>query len=141
MTAEKLLSRLEGVIQRGEGRWSARCPAHNDKSPSLSIADAGGKVLLHCFTGCAAEDVLEAVGLSWRDLYPDRWTASYRAATANQGSKAYRRLARDADPLEIERMVLKIAAAQLEHGEVLTIEDKARVEVARQRLKAARSAA
>jgi hypothetical protein len=46
----------------------ARCPAHDDRDPSLSVALKGGRVLVHCFAGCAPEAVLEAVGLTWRDL-------------------------------------------------------------------------
>jgi len=46
MNAEKLISRLEGVIARGPGKWYARCPAHEDRSPSLSVADTGEKILV-----------------------------------------------------------------------------------------------
>jgi hypothetical protein len=47
----------------------ARCPAHDDRNPSLSVSVKEGKLLLHCFAGCPAEAVLNAVGLSWRDLW------------------------------------------------------------------------
>ena len=61
---ELLLSRLEHVRANRNGTWVARCPAHDDRSPSLSIATGDdGKVLLHCFAGCGAVDVVEAVGL------------------------------------------------------------------------------
>ena len=73
MTASTLLGRLEGVRSRGPGRWSARCPSHKDRSPSLSIAEAeDGRVLLHCFAGCGADDVLGAIGLSFSDVMPER---------------------------------------------------------------------
>ena len=39
MSADVLLSILEGVKRTGPGRWMARCPAHGDKSPSLSIRE------------------------------------------------------------------------------------------------------
>ncbi|BBL92754.1 hypothetical protein TthHC11_02880 [Thermus thermophilus] len=56
----------------GPGRWVGHCPAHEDRDPSLSIAlTPEGKVLLHCFAGCPVEAVLEALGVSWRDLFPD----------------------------------------------------------------------
>ena len=69
--AETLLSRLETV--RGKfPKWQAKCPAHSDRSPSLSImAKDDGRVLVHCFAGCAGSDVMAAVGLSLSDLYPD----------------------------------------------------------------------
>lgn len=50
----------------------ARCPGHEDRSPSLSIRELDdGALLLHCFAGCQASDVLAAVGLEFRDLYPN----------------------------------------------------------------------
>jgi len=68
--AGRLLSHLESVKQVGAGRWVARCPSHDDKTPSLSIRETGdGRVLLHCFAGCAATEVLSAVGLSLADLF------------------------------------------------------------------------
>jgi len=73
MSASTLLGRLEGVRSRGPGKWSARCPSHKDRSPSLSIAEAeDGRVLIHCFAGCGADDVLGAIGLSFADVMPER---------------------------------------------------------------------
>jgi len=68
---EALLSKLEGVRESRPGKWRARCPAHDSKSLSLSVAEAdSGSVLLHCFAGCGAADVLASVGLQLSDLYP-----------------------------------------------------------------------
>ena len=73
MTADLLLSRLDRVRQTGPDRWSAPCPAHPDKTPSLRIRELpDGRVLLHCFTGCSVESVLAALGLEFADLYPPR---------------------------------------------------------------------
>ncbi len=66
---EVLLGRLEGVRRAGPSSWVARCPAHDDRDPSLSVSVKEGRVLLYCFAGCPAEAVLNAVGLSWRDLW------------------------------------------------------------------------
>jgi hypothetical protein len=67
-----LLDRLQGVRDAGPGRWTSRCPAHPDKSPSLSIRElADGTVLLHCFAGCGAAAVLEAVGLQFGALFAE----------------------------------------------------------------------
>ena len=65
----RLLDRLSGVRPTRTGRWIARCPAHEDHSPSLSIRDVGDRVLVHCFSGCPVGDVLSAVGLTLADLY------------------------------------------------------------------------
>ncbi len=73
MTAEVLLSRLEKVKQTGKDRWIACCPAHADKHPSLNVRELpDGKVLIKCFTGCGAADVVAAVGLELSDLFPPR---------------------------------------------------------------------
>jgi hypothetical protein len=69
--AAKLLDRLERVKQTAPGRWLARCPAHEDKSPSLSIRELDdGRVLINCFGGCGAVDVLDSLGLEWGALFP-----------------------------------------------------------------------
>jgi hypothetical protein len=68
--ATKLLDRLEKVRQTGPGRWVARCPRHQDRSPSLSIRELeDGRILIHDFGGCEVSDVLAALGLSMADLY------------------------------------------------------------------------
>jgi putative DNA primase/helicase len=63
-----LLGRLEGVRPAGPRSWVARCPAHDDRDPSLSVSVKEGRILIYCFAGCAPEAVLQAVGLTWRDL-------------------------------------------------------------------------
>lgn len=73
MAVNELLSRLSGVKKTGPGTWIAKCPAHTDRSPSLSIRDADdGRVLLHCFAECSTSDVLAAVGLRFTDIMPER---------------------------------------------------------------------
>lgn len=66
----RVLALLEGV-RPGGGGWSARCPAHDDKNPSLSVAEGDdGRVLLHCHAGCDAEAICAAIGLNLGGLYP-----------------------------------------------------------------------
>jgi hypothetical protein len=73
MNAAALLDRLERVRQTGPNRWMSACPAHTDKSPSLSIRETDdGRILLHDFAGCDVHSVLAALGLSLSDLFPDR---------------------------------------------------------------------
>lgn len=69
MTAEALAEHLH-ARSTGPGRWQGRCPAHEDRSPSLSIAGGrDGRVLLICRAGCPTSAVLAAAGLRWADLY------------------------------------------------------------------------
>lgn len=73
MNIEDILSRFEGVEQSSPDSWMARCPAHGDSNPSLSITlKPDGKVLMHCFTGCTVEEICAAVGLKMSDLMPER---------------------------------------------------------------------
>ncbi len=57
---ETVLSALQGVKKTGAG-WTALCPGHDDSNPSLSISEAGGKVLLKCHAGCDQQAVIEAL--------------------------------------------------------------------------------
>jgi hypothetical protein len=67
---ESVLTRLAGVRRNGDG-WVARCPAHEDHNPSLSIHERDGKVLLHCHAGCTVEAICAALGIDMRDLFND----------------------------------------------------------------------
>ena len=62
MIAESLLSCLDNVRETRPGYWLACCPAHDDRSPSLSIRELDdGRILIHDFAGCPPQDVLGAV--------------------------------------------------------------------------------
>jgi len=74
MTLSEVIKVLEArgcqPRQCGKG-WTARCPAHDDRNPSLSVdAGSGGRVLLHCHAGCSTENIVRALGLEMRDLMP-----------------------------------------------------------------------
>jgi hypothetical protein len=57
------------IADRKPGRYSVRCPAHEDGSPSLGIRiEEDGKVLINCLAGCETADVLKILGLRWSDL-------------------------------------------------------------------------
>ena len=58
-------------MQNGRG-YVACCPAHNDKEPSLTIWEDGpDRTGMHCYGFCSQNAVLEAIGLTWHDLYRD----------------------------------------------------------------------
>jgi hypothetical protein len=77
---DSVLTKLDGARRSGEG-WSARCPAHEDRSPSLTVA-AGkdGRILLHCQAGCSIDAICSALGVDLADLFPPRQKTS-RAST------------------------------------------------------------
>jgi hypothetical protein len=67
---EKVLAHLPSHKRSGKG-FKACCPAHEDRNPSLAISEADdGTVLLNCFAGCAADEVVAALGLDMADLFP-----------------------------------------------------------------------
>jgi len=60
-TLQDALGRLAGV-RRVRSGWVARCPAHHDREPSLSIAQGtGGRLLMHCFAGCSFGQIRAAL--------------------------------------------------------------------------------
>ena len=58
-TADALAKALHGR-KCGSG-WIARCLAHDDRHPSLSITERDGKLLVHCHAGCSQEAVWESL--------------------------------------------------------------------------------
>jgi hypothetical protein len=68
----ELISRLDAVRRITDSRYMAKCPAHSDGDPSLSIKQLpDSRILIKCFAGCGALEVLEAVGLDWGALMPE----------------------------------------------------------------------
>ena len=69
---DRVLARLEAVHSSGDQNWTARCPAHDDRNPSLSVGvGREGRVLLKCHAGCDHHSILEALELSPRDLFAE----------------------------------------------------------------------
>jgi len=74
MTPELFVNRLKNVQKKGERKWLCSCPAHADSDPSLAVtATNNGKILLKCFAGCSAMDVVQSMGLKLEDLFPDAY--------------------------------------------------------------------
>ena len=70
--------RALGIQPKRAGKsWSARCPAHEDKRPSLSIAEGDdGGALVKCHAGCDFDSIVRALALEPRDLMPERESPS-----------------------------------------------------------------
>ena len=66
---QTVLGRLHGIARSGDG-WMAKCPAHHDEKPSLSVRyGSDGRALLKCHAGCSVDSILEKLGLEKRDLF------------------------------------------------------------------------
>jgi len=73
-----LLSRLDKVKRIGNDRYTAICPAHDDHTPSLAIKVDGNRLLIHCLAQCESIDVLNAIGLDFSDLMPERVEGNFK---------------------------------------------------------------
>ena len=136
MMAEALLCRLDKVRETGPGKHMARCPAHDDRSPSLGVTQKDdGRILFHCFAGCEAEDVLSAVGLTFGDLYPERVSANHSYKPVRQPFDARQVL----EGISHEAMVVCLLAEK--YANIFDGDDSERLILACSRINAALSAA
>jgi hypothetical protein len=84
MPIATVLERFPDARRSGNG-WIARCPAHEDRSPSLSIGEGNdGTILLHCHAGCKTEEILRARNLAWGDLKSE---SSRRSTSSSLASR------------------------------------------------------
>ena len=78
LSIEQIIPKLEYCTKTHNG-YEAKCPAHDDERPSLAISSGrDGRILLYCHGGCSLDDVLQALGLEKRDLFPQPQTRSTR---------------------------------------------------------------
>lgn len=124
---DHLLDRLTGTKQTRPHRWQARCPAHDDRSPSLTITETPeGTVLVKCWAGCSIESIVDAVGIELRDLFPPRF--DYKSTGK---SKPPRYSAQEVvKTLVTEATILTLGYRAIQSGNELNLDDQARVELA-----------
>lgn len=134
---QRFLDRLEGVRKVGAG-WLARCPAHEDRRPSLSVAAGDdGRVLLSCHGGCPAASVVAAVGLELGDLFPRRLDTGHLSPAQRRSVTIETRTARTQAALNAALpmiALIEVVAGLIVAGEPLAEADVVRVRDAHQRL-------
>jgi hypothetical protein len=107
---EKVLTALDGQHKPSGNGYTAKCPAHDDHAPSLSIAESeDGKVLLNCHAGCSSEKIVGAMGLTMSALFPDAPQTSKNGAAETASSPTVYTKANDA-VIELERKFGKRSA-------------------------------
>lgn len=128
MSVDTLLQRLTKVTGR-RGHWTACCPAHEDRSPSLAITETDdGRILLKCFGGCSVQAIVGAIGMDMTDLFPDS-NDHYKPKVKN----AF--YATDLLKLiEFESTIVIIAANDLANGKQLSDNDRSRLRQAHERI-------
>lgn len=130
----QLLQRLELVKKSGSG-FCARCPVHDDRSPSLSIKEGDdGRILMHCHAGCPPQEVVAALGLTMLDLFPANGKPRRPPPAPGVTRTAL------GAALDIEQQVLFIIAYDRVKGKSISPTDAARERLARQRIELARRA-
>lgn len=136
MKVDLFLSHLEKVRKTTRESWIACCPAHADKSPSMTVRELDdGRVLVHCFAGCSVEEILTSVGLTFDALFPEKLV---------ENAKPLRRPFPAADVLEAvasEALIVAVASSNIRNGIVLTEQDHDRLWTAVTRIEQARSMA
>lgn len=129
MRIETLLGHLTKV-KGGRGRWTACCPAHEDRSPSLAITETDdGRILLKCFGGCSVNEIVRSIGFDLSDLFPDTHDTHHKPKVKN----AF--YATDLLKLiEFESTIVIIAANDLANGKQLSDNDRSRLKQAHERI-------
>jgi hypothetical protein len=130
MSVEAVLSRLQKVKGRN-GAWTACCPAHDDKSPSLAIREEGGKILLHCFGGCEVSAVVGAIGIDMTELFPPNEPKYQPQPKVKFFASDLLRV------IALEAAIVSIAAYDMAKGKKLSKVDLDRLQVAYERINAA----
>ena len=130
MRAQDFVALLEGVRETGADSWVARCPSHEDRSPSLAVREVDeGKVLIHCFAGCNVGEVVAAVGLQLSDLFPEKPKEHYR-----RGIKKPFPAAAVLKTLAGEAVIVQLFAKAMEGGNEIKPEYRDRLTLASERL-------
>ena len=118
---EDLLTKLTQVKPQHRG-WVARCPAHEDHSPSLHITGGTSLILLHCFAGCSFEAICAALQIAPADLFYDdelpKQATMLEKARRRKRIDAYReaeRVIAAGTHLDIEAVPLAVADLCVDH--------------------------
>jgi len=137
---DAVLHRLDKVKRTAPDKWIACCPAHDDKRPSLSIREADdGRVLLKCWTGCGAAEIVSALGLSLSDLF-----LADRRSLADPGTAPVRRPFDYRDALTgiaHEATVARLIVEAVNSGQEMDAESLDRLALAEERISDALRAA
>lgn len=119
---DTLLSKVHKLKKTGDSKWLACCPAHDDKSPSLSIKLADDRILIHCFAGCDISAIVSALGLELSDLMSE----SKRHSRPNNKRPKFNKYELF-DRIVEESAILIVAIRQIFNGTPLNDNDMARV--------------
>lgn len=137
---QSVISRLENVRSRGKSSYTARCPAHADRTASLSVSQGEHGVVAHCFAGCQVDDVLGAIGLTMSDLFPPRERAAMTPAERSQARLAAQQAgwAAALTTLAQDTLLVQACAGAILRGHPLLLGDHEALAAAAMRIYAAK---
>jgi len=117
MRLHDILQLLNGVQCRGEG-YTAKCPAHDDSSPSLSIRQKDNRILVHCFAGCTLQDISDALSLTIQSWFEDTELPATIRAAMNERLLEMEALARREQMLHIEVDAMGLELRKRDEGKI-----------------------
>jgi len=136
-----VLTRLEAVRETSGG-WQARCPAHDDHDPSLSVSAGDSQpVVLHCWAGCTPAEIVAALGLEFSDICEGEASSGSTSEVLSEVQKRRQRLRRrkantdarlrrveqaKAKMTEWERRLFRLCSRTQHNGEAATEMKKAK---------------
>ena len=130
MSVDTLLQHLKKVTGRN-GHWTACCPAHEDRSPSLAIREVeDGRILLKCFGGCSVQEIVGSIGMNLSDLFPPNDKLSHHKPRVKNAFYATDLLR----VIEFESVLVSVAASNIANGVKLTDNDRSRLRKAQERI-------
>ena len=72
-TLQEISGYLPGVKWHNANSFQAKCPCHDDRNASLTVSDGDtGGIVFYCHAGCSTENIINAVGLTWADITPQK---------------------------------------------------------------------
>lgn len=131
MSLDAILPHLRKVKKTATG-YIACCPAHEDKSPSMTMTERDGVVLMHCFAGCGIDEIMGAIGVDPAELFPPR-------ESSGKGRRKAAFNAHDVlQSLATELTIVTIYSGDVKRGKEVSENDRARFLVAVGRIETAR---
>ena len=131
MNIHELIGYFQNPHKSGESEYQCLCPSHDDRKASLGLKElSDGRILVHCFAGCSAVDVLGAVGLNLDAVTPQR-LGDFKPAR-----KAFNPYA-VLKTISTETLLVALAALEMGSGKTLPEEDRVRLLKAAERLRGA----
>jgi hypothetical protein len=137
MSAEDFIAKLERVTTVGSDRWRAICPAHPSRHRTQSLAIralSDGTLLIHCHAGCGLGQIVDAVGMELRDLFPPNHRAENRHS---QRPNHWHSMREALETLHFEVLLCAIAAGDVAARRPISDTDADRVAQSAGRIRSA----